>query len=78
MTGFDRVRDRFFDERSRRSDLTELPLCVGEAVTRGHAGIYAEAEPDLTIALGVVNAQRLNEIRLRLDEITLPEVRESQ
>ena len=29
MTGFDRARDGFFDERPRRSDLTELPLCVG-------------------------------------------------
>jgi hypothetical protein len=26
MTGFDRVGDGFFDERPRRSDLTELPL----------------------------------------------------
>ena len=60
MTGFDRVRDGFFDERPRRSDLTELPLCDGEVGPRGRAGIRAEAEPGLTIPLGIVNAQRLN------------------
>ena len=76
MTGFDRVRDGFFDERPRRSDLTEQPLCVGEAGPRGRADI--RAEHGLTIPLGIVNAQRLNEIRLRFDEITLPEARESQ
>src|SRR5262249_5047728 len=60
MTGFDCVRNGFFDERPRRSDLTELPLCVGEVGPRGRAGILVEAEPDLTIPLGIVNAQRLN------------------
>jgi hypothetical protein len=60
MTGFDRVRDGFFDERPRWSDLTELPLCVGEVGSRGRAGIRAEAESGLTIPLGIVNAQRLN------------------
>ena len=30
MTGFDRVRDGFFDERPRRSDLTEQRLCHDE------------------------------------------------
>jgi hypothetical protein len=30
MTAFDRLRDGFFDECPRRSELTELPLCVGE------------------------------------------------
>jgi hypothetical protein len=45
MTGFDRVRDGFFDERSRWSDLTELPLCVGEVAPRDRAGIRAEVEP---------------------------------
>ena len=71
MTGFDRVRDGFFDERPRRSDLTEQPLCSGEVGSRSHAGIVTEAESGLTIPLGIVNVQRLNEIRLRLDEITL-------
>jgi hypothetical protein len=28
MTGFDRARDGFFDERPRWSDLTELPLYI--------------------------------------------------
>jgi hypothetical protein len=60
MTGFDRVRDGFFDERPRRSDLTELPLCVSEVGPRGHVGISAEAESGLTIPLGIVNAQRLD------------------
>jgi hypothetical protein len=60
MTGFDRVGDGIVDERSRRSDLTELPLCVGEVDSCGRAGIRAEAEPGLTIPLGIVNAQRLS------------------
>jgi hypothetical protein len=60
MTGFDRVRDGFFDERSRWSDLTELPLGVGESGPRERAGILAEAEPGLTIPIGIANAQRLN------------------
>jgi hypothetical protein len=34
VTGFDRGRDGFFDERPRWSDLTELPLCVGEVRRR--------------------------------------------
>ena len=29
VTGFDSVRDGFFDERPRWFDLTELPLCDG-------------------------------------------------
>jgi hypothetical protein len=58
MTGFDRVRDGFFDERPRRSDFTELPLCDGQVGSRGRAGIRAEA--GLTIPLGIVNAQRLS------------------
>jgi hypothetical protein len=57
MTGFDRGRDSFFDERPRWSDLTEQPLCVGEVSPRGCSGIRAEAEPDLTIPLGIVNTQ---------------------
>src|SRR5215472_14438281 len=57
---FDRVRDGFFDERPRWSDLTELPLGVGEAGSRDRAGIPTEAESGLTIPLGIVNAQRLN------------------
>src|SRR5262249_21380586 len=60
MTGFDRVRDGFFDKRSRRFDLTELPPCVSEGDPRERAGIRAEAEPGLTIPLGIVNAQRLD------------------
>jgi hypothetical protein len=60
MTGFDRMGDRSFDERPRRSDLTELPLCVGEEGPRDRAVIRAEAEPGLTIPLGIVKAQRLN------------------
>ena len=60
MTGFDRVRDGLFDERPRRSNLTELPLGVGEEGPRDRAGIQAEAESRLTIPLGIVNAQRLN------------------
>jgi hypothetical protein len=60
MTGFDRARDGFFDERPRRSDLTEGPLCVGEVGPRDRAGIRAKVEPCLTIPLGIVNAQRLN------------------
>ena len=60
MTGFDRVGDGFFDERPRRSDLTELPLGEGEEAPRDRAGIRAEAEPGLTIPLGIVKAQRLN------------------
>jgi len=79
MTGFDRVRDGFFKERPRRSDLTEQPLCVGEVDSRGRADIrFTEAEHGLTIPFGIVNAQRLNQIRLRLDEIALPEARVSQ
>jgi len=78
MTGFDRGRDGFFDERPRWSDLAELPLCVGEVGPRGRTAIRAEAEPDLTISLGIVNTQCLNEIFLRVDEITLEEARESQ
>jgi hypothetical protein len=60
MTGFDRVRDGFFDERPRRFDLTELPLCVGEVDPGGRADIRTEAEPGLSIPLGIINAQRLN------------------
>jgi hypothetical protein len=60
MIGFNRVRDGFFDERPRWLNLTELPLRVGEMGPRDRAGILAEAEPYLTIPLGVVNAQRLN------------------
>jgi len=59
MTDFDRVRDGFFDERPRRSDLTELPLGDSEDGSRGGAGIREEAEPGLTIPLGIV-AQHLN------------------
>ena len=40
--------------------------------------IQAEAEAGFTIALTIVGAQRLTVIRLRLDEITLPEARSSQ
>jgi hypothetical protein len=60
MTGFDRVRDGFFDERPRRSDLTEQPFGDGEEGPRERAVINAEAEPSLTIPLEIVNAQRLN------------------
>ena len=60
VTGFDRVRDGFFDERPRRSDLTELPLGVGEECLRDRAVIRAEAEPGLTIPFGIPNAQRLS------------------
>ena len=49
-----------FPERPRRSDLTEQPFCDGEVGPRGRAGIRAEAEPGLTISLGIVNAQRLD------------------
>ena len=78
MTGFDRVRDGFFDERPRRSDLAEVPLCDCEVGPRGRAGILAKAERGLTIPFGIVNAQRLNEICLRVDEITLEEARVSR
>src|SRR5215469_4794271 len=71
MTDFGGVRDGFFDERPRRSDLTEQPLCDREVGPHGRASIQAKAKPGLTIPLGIVNAQRLNEIRLRLDKITL-------
>src|SRR6516164_6469761 len=54
MTGFDRVRDGFFDERPRRSDVTEQPLGEDELGSRGRAGIQAEAKPGLTIQLGIV------------------------
>jgi hypothetical protein len=60
MTGFHRVRDGFFDERPRGSDLTKLPLSDGEERLCDRAGIQAEAESGLTIPLGIVNAQRLN------------------
>jgi hypothetical protein len=56
MTRFDRVGDGFFDERPRRSDLTEQPLCDGEVDPRDRAGIRAEAERGLTIPLGIVNS----------------------
>jgi hypothetical protein len=46
MTGFDRVCDGFFDERPRRSDLTELPLGDGEEGLRDRAGIQPEADRD--------------------------------
>src|SRR5262249_46056138 len=65
-------------ERPRWSDLTEQPLCAGEVGPRGRPGIRADAEPGVTIPLGIANAQRLNEIRLRLDEITLQEARVTQ
>src|SRR5215472_1034486 len=45
MTGFDRARDGFFDERPRWSDLAEVPLCDCEVGPRGRAGILTEAEP---------------------------------
>src|SRR6516225_9501728 len=61
MTGFDRVRGGFFDDRPRRSDLTEQPLCDREVGPRRRADILAEAEPGLTIPLGIINPQRLNE-----------------
>jgi hypothetical protein len=60
MTDFDRMRDGFFDEHSRWSNLTELPLRVGEVGPRGRAGIVAEAEHGLSIPFGIANAQRLN------------------
>jgi hypothetical protein len=44
---------------------------------RERTAIPAEAEHDLTIALGIVNAQSLKQVRLSLDEITLPEAGES-
>jgi hypothetical protein len=50
------VGDGFFDERSRWSDLTELPLCYGEVGSRGRAVIRAKAEPGFTIPLGIVKA----------------------
>jgi hypothetical protein len=59
MPGFDSVGNGFFDQRPRWSDLTELPLGVGEVGPRDRAGIRAEAE-SLMIPLGIVNAQRLN------------------
>ena len=51
---------------------------MGEVGPRARADIRAEAEPGLTIPLGIVNAERLNQIRMCLDEITLPEARDSQ
>ena len=60
VTGFDRVRDGFLNERPRRSNLTKLPLSVGEGGPRGRAGILVEAELGVTIPLGIVSAQRLN------------------
>ena len=47
MTDFDRVRDGFFDERSRRFDLTELPLCVGEDGPRARAGTSAPSRANV-------------------------------
>jgi hypothetical protein len=60
MSDFGRVREGLFNERPRRFDLTEQPLGVGEGGPRDRAGIRAEAEPGLTIPLGIVNAQGLN------------------
>jgi hypothetical protein len=44
MTGFDRERDGFFDECACRSDLTELPLCVGEVDPRDRAALALAGE----------------------------------
>src|SRR5262249_6145075 len=60
MTGFDRDRNGFFDERPRWSGLAKLPLSVGEVSSCDRTGIRAEAEHGLTVPLGIVNAQRLN------------------
>ena len=60
VIGFDSVSDGFFDERPRRSDLTEQPLCHAEVDPRDRTDITTEAEPGLAIALKIVSAQRLN------------------
>jgi hypothetical protein len=69
--------DRFFDERSGWSDLPEHPLCDGEVCPPTCADIPAETESGPYDRARIVNAQRLNQVRLRLDEISLEEAGKS-
>jgi hypothetical protein len=78
MAGFDAARDPFFHPRPRIADLAEQPIRKGKVGERSCDGILAEAELGLTIALWIVNPERLLKMRLRRKEIALEDARHSE
>ena len=78
MREFGRTRAPVFDQLPRPPNITEQPSCLGEVDRRADTGIQAEAELGLTIALGIVNLQRLFEMRPLLQEVALPQTRHAQ
>ena len=74
--GVDCARDRLLHQLPRLSGLAELPNCVSEVDPRRGAGVGGEAL--FWIPVGIVNPQRLLEMRLRLGELALDEARHSE
>src|SRR5271156_3707304 len=73
MSRFDRAHDRLLDQLLRSSDLAELPSRVGEEERRAGAGIHAEAELGVAIALRIIYPRRFLEMRSRVDQVALIE-----
>ena len=75
VTGLVRARQRLLAQRPRPFDIAQSPACQREVARCAGAGIRAEPELRVTIALGIVCPQRLGEVRLCVDEIALEEAR---
>ncbi len=73
MSGFNRARDRLFDQLPRRSCLAEQPIRDGEVDRSSDAGIMAEPELGLAIAFGIEYPQRLLGMGSGRGEIALKE-----
>src|ERR1700677_3079821 len=78
MSGFNRARDRLFDQLPRRSCLAEQPIRDREVARSHGAGIMAEPELGLAIAFGIEYPQRLLEMGSGRGEIALKEASHAQ
>ncbi len=78
MTGFNRARDRLFDQLPRQPCLAEQPIREGEVARSAGAGVKAEPELGLAIAFGVEYPQRLLKMGAGRGEIALNEASHAQ
>src|SRR5208282_2192270 len=78
MSGFNRARDRLFDQLPRRSCLAEQPIREGQVARSSGAGIHAEPELGFTIAFGIEYPQRLLKMGSGHGEIALKEASQTQ
>src|SRR5579863_1106486 len=78
MSGFGCARVRLVDKLPCASDVSEAPSRVSQISGRSDVRILTEAVPGFTISLGVVDSQRLFQMRPRVLEIALEEASQSQ